>query len=429
MPYLALQTSRMSAIMQFCFCPDKSVISMSDYHTFTIADAKAFALAHGDTFRESDSLEAEEFGDGNLNLVFRVKNANGRSLIVKQALPYARCVGESWPLTIERARIEAEVLLRHGRICPEHTVKVLHYDAGVAAIVMEDLGQLAILRSELVAGKQFPQLADQLALYLARTLFFTSDFVLNGLQKKIEVARFINPELCLITEDLFFSDPYCNHERNAIHQPIMPQARELWHDEALQAEVARLKADFLSKPQALLHGDMHSGSIFISAEQCKVIDAEFGFYGPMGFDVGSFIGNLLLSYAGQFGLQEDAERRQQQQDYLLRQIEDLWQHFSHEFTRLMQTETKENSFRNSEYQHYFLQQLLADSLGYAGCELIRRTVGLAHVADLEQIRNEQQRAASERWALALGRSLIMQRQQLTTIQQLLTLVRHQQLPD
>ncbi|MCH8536946.1 MAG: S-methyl-5-thioribose kinase [Alkalimonas sp.] len=400
---------------------------MSDYHTFTIADAKAFALAHGDTFRDNDSLDAEEFGDGNLNLVFRVKNDSGRSLIVKQALPYARCVGESWPLTIERARIEAEVLLRHGRICPQHTVKVLHYDADAAAILMEDLGQMRILRGELVARKQFPQLAEQIALYLARTLFFTSDFVLNGLQKKAEVARFLNPELCLITEDLFFSDPYCNHERNKIHQPIMPQARELWHDEVLQAEIARLKADFLSRPQALLHGDMHSGSIFIDAEQCKVIDAEFGFYGPMGFDVGSFIGNLLLNYAGQFGLQEDDQQRQQQQDYLLQQIEALWQHFSHEFSRLMQTETKENSFRNTEYQHYFLQQLLADSIGYAGTELIRRTVGLAHVADLEQIRHEQHRAASERWALTLGRSLIMQRQQLTTIHQLLTLVRHQPL--
>ncbi|MEN3159061.1 S-methyl-5-thioribose kinase [Alkalimonas sp. NCh-2] len=401
---------------------------MSDYQTFTADDARQFALSHSDTFRDSDKLEAEEFGDGNLNLVFRVKNQQGRSLIVKQALPYARCVGESWPLTIDRARIEAEVLLRHGRICPEHTVQVLHYDAAKAAILMEDLGQLTILRSELVAGKQFPRLARQMAQYLAHTLFHTSDFVLNGLQKKTEVARFLNPELCLITEDLFFTDPYCNHERNNIHQAILPQARELWHDEALQAEVARLKADFLSKPQALLHGDVHSGSIFIDAQQCKVIDAEFGFYGPIGFDVGSLIGNLLLNYAGQFGLQEDTTALEQQHRYLLEQIETLWQGFASEFSQLMQTQTKESSFANSSYQHFFLQQVLADSIGYAGCELIRRTVGLAHVADLELIRNEQLRARSERLALMLGRQLIMQRHSLTTIQQLLTLVQHQELP-
>ena len=401
---------------------------MSDYHIFTADDAKHFALSHTDAFRDSDQLEAEEFGDGNLNLVFRVKNQHGRSLIVKQALPYARCVGESWPLTIDRARIEAEVLLRHGRLCPEHTVQVLHYDASLAAILMEDLGQLEILRSALVAGKQFPLLASQMAIYLARTLFHTSDFVLNGLQKKTEVGRFLNPELCLITEDLFFTDPYCNHERNNIHQAIVPQARELWHDDALQAEVARLKADFLSKPQALLHGDVHSGSIFVSTEQCKVIDAEFGFYGPIGFDVGSLLGNLLLSYAGQFGLQEDAAAREQQQTYLLEQIATLWQGFASEFSQLMQTQTKESSFASSSYQSSFLQQVLADSIGYAGCELIRRTVGLAHVADLEQIRNEPQRARCERFALALGRQLILQRYGLTTIQQLLTLVRHQALP-
>lgn len=402
---------------------------MSDYQTFTADDAKHFALSHADAFRDNDQLEAEEFGDGNLNLVFRVKNQQGRSLIVKQALPYARCVGESWPLTIDRARIEAEVLLRHGRLCPEHTVKVLHYDAALAAILMEDLGQLEILRSALVAGKQFPLLASQMAQYLAQTLFHTSDFVLNGLQKKAEVARFLNPELCLITEDLFFTDPYCNHERNNIHQAILPQARELWHDAALQAEVARLKADFLSKPQALLHGDVHSGSIFVSAQQCKVIDAEFGFYGPIGFDVGSLLGNLLLSYAGQFGLQEDSAAREQQQAYLLEQVETLWLNFASTFNQLMQTQTKESSFANSNYQSFFLQQVLADSIGYAGCELIRRTVGLAHVADLEQIRHEPQRARCERFALALGRQLIMQRQSLSTIAQLTTLVRHLPLPE
>lgn len=136
----------------------------------------------------------------------------------------------------------------------------------------------------------------------------------------------------------------------------------------------------------------------------------------------------MLNYAGQFGLQEDTTALEQQHRYLLEQIETLWQGFASEFSQLMQTQTKESSFANSSYQHFFLQQVLADSIGYAGCELIRRTVGLAHVADLELIRNEQLRARSERLALMLGRQLIMQRHSLTTIQQLLTLVQHQELP-
>lgn len=395
---------------------------MAQYRTFTTEDAMHFADEHSGLFGDHSKLSCEEFGDGNLNLVFRVSNDKGTSLIVKQALPYARCVGESWPLTIDRARIEAEVLLQHRKLCPDHTVEVLHYDATQAAILMEDLKDYRILRAELISGKQFPHLAPQLASYLANTLYYTSDFALTGPNKKQQVGRFLNPELCLITEDLFFTDPYCNHERNNIHPEINSDAQKLWHDEELQAEIAQLKADFLSKPQALLHGDVHSGSIFINDENCKLIDAEFGFYGPIGFDVGSLIGNLLLNYLGHFGLTADSDTRQQHQHYLLQQTSTLWQQFAEQFTQLMNTECREPSLQNSVYQQRFMQQVFADAIGYAGCELIRRTVGLAHVADLDRISNSDLRAQSERKALTLGRKLIMQRKQLTSIDEVLSLL-------
>lgn len=395
---------------------------MTAYHIFTSDDAMRFADEHSELFGEHSKLTAAEFGDGNLNLVFRVVNDKGTSLIVKQALPYARCVGESWPLSTDRARIEAQVLQLHGRFCPEHTVEVLHFDPALSAILMEDLKQYDILRGALIKGKHFPHLATHMAQYLAHTLFYTSDFALSGPAKKAAVAQFINPDLCLITEDLFFTDPYCNHERNNIHSLILSSARALWQDDALQAEVAALKADFLSKPQALLHGDVHSGSIFINAENCKVIDAEFGFYGPIGFDVGSLLGNLLLNYVASPGLFSDKLACSKQQAYLLQQIRTLWQGFANTFSHLMQTDTQDPALQNTRYQQRFLQQVFADAIGYAGCELIRRTVGLAHVADLDKISNPTVRAACEVSALSLGRELILARQRVTDLSQLLDLV-------
>lgn len=395
---------------------------MTAYHIFTPEQAMRFADEHSELFGDHSKLSAAEFGDGNLNLVFRVVNDKGTSLIVKQALPYARCVGESWPLSTERARIEAEVLQLHARFCPEHTVEVLHFDRALSAILMEDLKQYEILRTALIKGKHFPHLAKQMAHYLATTLFYTSDFVLTGPAKKAAVAQFINPDLCLITEDLFFTDPYCNHERNNIHSLIQPRARELWQDEELKAEVAALKADFLSKPQALLHGDVHSGSIFINEENCKVIDAEFGFYGPIGFDVGSLMGNLLINYVASAGLFSDPQQVLKQQQYLLSQIQALWHQFAETFSHLQQTATQDPALQNERYQARFLQQVFVDAIGYAGCELIRRTVGLAHVADLDKISDAKTRASCETHAIELGRRLILARQNLTSIEQLLALV-------
>ena len=39
----------------------------------------------------------------------------------------------------------------------------------------------------------------------------------------------------------------------------------------------------------------------VTQDSTKCIDPEFGFYGPMGFDVGAFLGNLMLAYISQDG--------------------------------------------------------------------------------------------------------------------------------
>ena len=39
----------------------------------------------------------------------------------------------------------------------------------------------------------------------------------------------------------------------------------------------------------------------VTADSTQVIDPEFAFYGPMGFDIGAFLGNLILGYFSQDG--------------------------------------------------------------------------------------------------------------------------------
>ena len=60
-------------------------------------------------------------------------------------------------------------------------------------------------------------------------------------------------------------------------------------------------------PAALLHGDLHTGSIMAEAGKTMVIDPEFAFYGPMGFDIGALLANLLLAYFASDGLAGDRE--------------------------------------------------------------------------------------------------------------------------
>src|SRR5690606_19497862 len=115
-----------------------------------------------------------EIGDGNLNLVFHIQeNGQGKGLILKQALPYAKVVGESWPLTLDRARIESEALIIQGRHAPGLAPKVYAYEPELALTVMEDLSDHVIMRRGLIEGKSYPLFAEHIGEFLARTLFFT----------------------------------------------------------------------------------------------------------------------------------------------------------------------------------------------------------------------------------------------------------------
>ncbi|CAI2528287.1 S-methyl-5-thioribose kinase [Serratia plymuthica] len=396
---------------------------MSLYRTFTAADAVEYARQYGQLADPQALVSADEIGDGNLNLVFKIRDRDGVSrVIVKQALPYVRCVGESWPLTLDRARIEAETLLIHGGVCPRHTVKVLHHDPELAVMVQEDLSDHHIWRNELIKGHYYPLAAGQLAEYLAQTLFHTSDFYQTAQEKKTEVSRFTNPELCQITEDLFFTDPYIDHERNQFDEALLPQVRALRDDTALRLAVAGLKHRFLSKAEALLHGDIHSGSIFVAEGKLKAIDAEFGFYGPIGFDVGSALGNLLLNYCGLPGLlgPRDAAAGREQR---LQDVRELWLIFADRFLALCHQQTREIALAVPGYAEQFLQQVWTDAIGYCGSELIRRTIGLAHVADLDSISDAEMRAECQRSALSLGRALIVNAAQIEHIDALLARIR------
>ncbi len=361
-------------------------------------------------FDSGQTLSAYEFGDGNLNLVFRITDEQNNSVILKQALPYARCVGESWPLTLDRARIEAQVLLNHGAICPTYTANVLHYSEMQALTILEDLGNLQILRTAQNNAEQFPKLAQHVATYLSHTGFYNSDFYLTAQTKKALVSQFTNPELCQITEDLFFSDPYIEHERNNYPKQLQNEVDAIQKNNALKLEIAKLKANFLSNPQTLLHGDMHSGSIFVDCNNTKMIDPEFGFFGPIGFDIGSFIGNLLLNYCAQAGHIDDFVARRNYQTHLLSCIVDTYSLFEQQWLELIRTKTLDESLAPVGYAQYFMKNVLQDAVGYCGAELIRRTIGLAHVSDIDSISDDNARLTVQKQTLALGEQLILNAQ-------------------
>ena len=141
------------------------------------------------------------------------------------------------------------------------------------------------------------------------TLLPTTDLILDAEEKKRRVQFFTNPELCKISEDLVLTEPYYNYKDRNIITPGNEcfVEKKLYRDEELHAEAAALRLNFMNNAQALLHGDLHTGSVFANETGIRVLDPEFAFYGPMGYDIGNVIGNLYFSWANKIFVHSDEE--------------------------------------------------------------------------------------------------------------------------
>jgi 5-methylthioribose kinase len=369
---------------------------------------------------EPKDWKISEVGDGNLNLVFLVEGPES-GVCVKQALPYVRLVGEGWPMTLDRAFFEREYFREQESHVGSLIPQVYHYDPSLYAIVMERLKPHIIMRQGMIRGVRYPAFAEHISDYLARALFFTSDLSLAAARKKRLTAVFCaNSELCKISEDLIFTEPYMVHERNHWTAPQLDRiAAEFRADVALKLAVSRLKVKFLSHAEALIHGDLHTGSVMVTESDTRVIDAEFAFVGPFGFDVGAVIGNLLLAYFSQDGHAMASAPRADYQEWILDTIERVWTLFAAKFLELWRKHAKGDAFPGELFadaaskqaidieRQRAIQQIYVDSIGFGAAKMIRRILGLAHVIDLERIADASQRALCETRALRFARELMV----------------------
>jgi 5-methylthioribose kinase len=383
----------------------------------------------------AERWRVHEVGDGNLNLVFIVQGPAG-SVCLKQALPYVRVAGASWPMTLERAFFEASYFAAVAPYVAGLIPKIYHYDDELYCTVMECLSPHIILRQGLIAGRRYPEAARHIGEYIARASFFTSDLARPFEHKLDGVALFArNTELIRITVDLVFCDPFRRSERNRHTSPQLDAiVADLRGDGRLKVAAAHFGRRFLTESQALVHGDLHSGSVMVTEGDTRVIDPEFAFYGPIGFDLGAFLGNLLLSWYSQPGHATARDDRIAYQHWILEQAAAFWESFRDRFLALWSEHADgdvlalsmfsrpEEASTLASARSAFVEGLFADMLGFAACKMIRRIVGFAHVIDFERISDPAVRAGCEAGALAMARTLLTHPSQFHSIRDVIDAV-------
>lgn len=395
--------------------------NFNEFFLMNTEDVKRYAVEVLHKFEPDEETDSVEIGDGNINYVFRVwSKRDGHSVIVKQADRLLRSSGR--PLDTYRNKIEASILRLEGELAPGFVPEVYHYDEVMAATSMEDVSAYKNLRKELMANRVYPHLAENLSTFMADTLLPTTDLVTDRAEKKRRVKFFTNPELCAITEDLVLTEPYYNYRNGNIVTPGNEDFVEeyLYGDGELRAQAGLLRERFMNYAQSLVHGDLHSGSIFANADGVKILDPEFAFYGPMGYDIGNVIGNLFFSWANKVFTMPGEKEAIAALETTIEQLCDLtFDKLERKYDELVLFPL----YREESFKAAYLDSVMSDSFGYAGTEIIRRVVGDAKVMELSSVTEPEKRVPMERALIKLGIALIKQRESLGSGRELTELFR------
>ncbi|WP_455090103.1 S-methyl-5-thioribose kinase [Peptoanaerobacter stomatis] len=372
---------------------------MYDKH-FLLDDKSAidYIRHKSDFFGADEKLVCKEIGDGNINYVFKIIGQN-KSVVLKQADVLLR--SSKRLLDINRIYIESEVLKiqsSYSKSVPE----IYFYDDVMHVIVMEDISSYKNMRLELLNGKIFPDFANQITDFLVDTLVPTTDLIMKSEEKKKDVQKFINIEMCDISEDLVFTEPYYDYKnRNVILEKNRDFVQKnIYDNERLHFKVAIMRNNFMNNAQALIHGDLHTGSIFINESGIKIIDPEFAFYGPMAYDIGNVIGNLYFAMY----YNEIVSNNKQMYEYLQRSIYNIIVFIKKKMEKKLRSLIQLPIY-NDEFIRNYVDRTISDSLRYAGTEMIRRVVGDSKVLEITSVKDIDKRVDLER--SILNRALML----------------------
>ena len=207
---------------------------------------------------------------------------------------------------------------------------------------------------------------------------------------------FNNPDMSDISERLVFTYPYTDHETNVYCEETKPQIGELIHDKKVIDELLRLKYQFINNKEGLIHGDLHSGSIFVKGNEIKILDSEFALFGPIAYDIGNVIAHLYISKIG-----KDEAYSTIMNDHILY----LTRSFEEKAAVFISKNTQDETLHEAYVNHY-INNIIADSYKYAGLEIIRRTIGTAKTSEL-QLADPKLQQQVEKDYLDLGKELLL----------------------
>jgi len=405
----------------------------------------AVYLKEKDIFTENvhltviDLHAVKESIEGFVNLIYHVYDENGNSVILKQILELPRYRMEDekndtvehnedgeevdWTMDIGRMRSEIAVLIFWNTVCPGICPEIYHFDEANRIIVMEDLMALSLLRFELSRMVKHPHFPERIGTFFARNLFFSSNLHLTR-YKKSEVERFFeNPEYDRLSETVFETNIAISMKRE-MAAGTETIRKKIFKNPKIHAEFEHLRENFLTNKECLIHTDLHSSNIMINQDDVRIIDGEFGGFGPLAQDFGRLTASLTLNYISWFGDEKKSgPEKADFQLYLCDTIEALYHTFQREFKCLVVAYQEESySLKNLDVDAYLIKQL-QDALSYAGANITSRLSNRGICYDISRL-PEGNRTLPSNLGMTVAEELLLNHESYTTIEEYTQFLKH-----
>ena len=121
-----------------------------------------------------------------------------------------------------------------------------------------------------------------------------------------------------------------------------------------------------------------------------------------------------MNYISTLAWLPEGEKRQNHLDYLLTATKDVVDLFAEKFLKLWDEVVTDEMAKTPGFKEWYLEDVLVNTAGVAGCEMIRRSVGFAHVKDLDSIPDDTLREKALKTNILLAKHLIKNRHEFTT---------------
>ena len=105
---------------------------------------------------------------------------------------------------------------------------------------------------------------------------------------------------------------------------------------------------------------------------------------------------------------EESEKKEKFINWLEKCILDIPILFSEKCKLLWEKYSNNRLLKNKKFRDYYIENIVKDSLAYAGTEMIRRTVGDAKVLELTSLENSEKKLQLERKLISKAISMIME---------------------